>query len=129
MGNRSNIYIQSRHDDEGTYLYSHWGGTQHLQDGLDALQSPLAPPRWYDSDYLTRIIAQHIFDKEGKGNTGLGVGPRLSDNEHLILVLDPKHETAALVPAGCERDRIPDGTPFADAILLDDVAIVTPEIC
>lgn len=126
MGNRSNIYIQSRQEGLGTYIYSHWGGEMHLQDGLDALQSPLAFHRWNDHSYLTRIIAQHIFDKDGKNAAGLGVGPVIDDNEHLILVIDATNQTVALVPRGNEYDRIPDGTPFARAMKLKDVTHITP---
>ena len=126
MGNRSNIYIQDgRANDMGVYIYSHWGGLEHLQNGLDALASPLAQERWRDSDYLTRIIVQHILDLEGKSSTGFGIAATFGDNEHDILVIDTVNQTVALVPEGLERHRIPDGIPFENCLeLLDRRSVV-----
>lgn len=113
MGNRSNIYIQdSFADGEGVYIYSHWGGLNHLQNGLDALATPFAQARMSDSAYLTRIVAQHILDIEGKSETGFGISSTMQDNQHDILVIDPKNKMYDLVPEGCEKDRLTDGFPL-----------------
>ena len=90
MGDRVNIAVQ----DGGNriYLYSQWGG----HSAPETVRKALAwSQRWDDPSYLTRIIFCTMIG-DNKGETGFGIGTRLDDNEHPILVVDCDSKTVTI---------------------------------
>src|SRR3972149_6970508 len=88
MGDRGNIVIRS---EQGTnqgdvWLYTHYRGS----DMKTIIQEVLARfSHWEDAEYLARMIFCHLVGIEGLcGDMGYGIGTRMCDNEHGILVVD-----------------------------------------
>jgi hypothetical protein len=86
MGDRGNIVIRYE-DGSDIYFYSHWGGTELPRTLAEALNSTAGRARWNDEPYLARIIFDHVTGLEG-GETGYGISPYLTDNEHPILLVN-----------------------------------------
>ncbi len=95
MGDRAQVKIidsmQSAKDQGQVYLYTHWDGTELVEDVRTALKRE---QRWDDAPYLTRII----FDEMTKGcqgsETGNGIMTyEVSDASHDLIVVDTKTQT------------------------------------
>jgi hypothetical protein len=83
MGARAQVHIQ----DNGVYLYTHWGSGSIVEDVQTALASEAGQNRFDDPDYLARIIFEVIKDGDTTGETGFGIGTtEVGDNDLLITV-------------------------------------------
>jgi len=111
MGDRGNIYVKDYNEGEGTYLYSHWGGTELPQ----VVQSALAKrARWDDNPYLTRIIFCEMIKDAYDEETGYGISATVGDGNDRVLVLDPNSQT--LWREGNEESAI----PFDEFVAIDN---------
>lgn len=94
MGDRSNIFIQMRRDDEcwhGIGVYSHWGGRQAQNAAIVAAK--VALPRLEDDSYFARRLVHLLLNDQDPeaGETGHGLwtdATGMPDNEHDILVIN-----------------------------------------
>lgn len=100
MGDRANVYVKD--GNRGVYLYTHWGGSELPGVVADALARRL---RWDDGPYLTRIIFCEMVRGQEDSEYGFGISARMCDNEHPIIVIDPRAQTIAYAdePAGNRR--------------------------
>ena len=90
MGDRAQVYIM----DTGVYLYTHWGGSRIANDVREALAKRW---RWYDPEYLARII----FDVMTRGlqgeEIGFGIGTsENSDLQHPLITINCDTETITI---------------------------------
>ena len=111
MGDRANIVVRnSRFEDNGVWLYSHWGGS----DLWRVLQTALGrEQRWGDDAYLTRIIFCEMMLTEVRaghtdaaeivlrGETGYGIGTGPCDNGYPLLVVNTEAQTVEV----CDLDK------------------------
>lgn len=92
MGDRGNIVLEGFHGTDGgrIYLYTHWGGETIYSSLAATLSSKRGRNRWGDDTYLTRHIAEDLFEMGGivGDETGGGIGLAAPDNEHLFIVLN-----------------------------------------
>lgn len=93
MGDRSNVFIQTARNDDGTWrgvgIYAHWGGERLHEAALEAL--PLALRRKGDESYFTRIMVQNVLNAVARPDeeTGAGIWTDFpDDNEHPYLVIN-----------------------------------------
>jgi hypothetical protein len=93
MGNRSNVFIQTDRQEDGTWrgigVYSHWGGQSFQQTAI--AQIPAARGRVGDPAYFARIIVHRLLhaDADHESETGHGLWVEYPcDNEHPILVIN-----------------------------------------
>jgi len=71
MGDRGQVLIVDYDkEDEGVYLYTHWGATDLVEVVRDAMKRKL---RWDDPCYLARIIFSEMIRDEIDGETGYGI--------------------------------------------------------
>lgn len=90
MGDRANVYVKDFNEGSGTYLYSHWGGTELPQ----IVQTVLAKrARWDDNPYLARMIFCEMVKDEVDGETGYGISASVGDGDSRVLVVDPNTQT------------------------------------
>jgi hypothetical protein len=83
MGARAQVLIE----DDGVYLYTHWGAGSIEDDVLKALKSDAGQGRLNDSEYLARIIFEVMIGDERGTETGFGIGTtQHGDIEKLITV-------------------------------------------
>ena len=88
MGDRGNIVLRYEENGEGPkdiYLYTHWGGSELPTTLQTALNRKL---RWDDSSYLGRIIFNGLTKGQEDGETGYGISPTVTDNEHDFLMVE-----------------------------------------
>jgi hypothetical protein len=94
MGDRGNIVVQVKPGEHGRiFLYSHWRGSAIpglLQEAL------LKKWRWGDPAYLTRIIFDVMTHNDHGAETGFGIDVNFPDNEHDVLVVDPREQKVFL---------------------------------
>lgn len=67
MGDRGEVLIE----DEGVYLYSHWGADVLPQLVARALAREA---RWGDPEYLAAIVAREMLEPNLDTNIGFGIG-------------------------------------------------------
>lgn len=80
MGARAQVHIE----ENGVYLYTHWGASGLITDVAQALKKKW---RWNDPDYLTRIIFDYMVGDEWGTETGFGIGTQENgDNEYIIHI-------------------------------------------
>ncbi len=106
MGARAQVHIQ----DNGVYLYTHWGSGSIIEDVQIALESEAGQNRLDDPDYLARIIFDVMKRSDPIGETGFGIGTAEHDDNDLIVVLNCNERLITIVhhawnDAG-ERQRI-----------------------
>jgi len=93
MGDRANIAIVQDHGPGRVYLYGHWSG----YDMPNIVQKALAKHwRWEDDAYLARVVFDVLTEGSHGQETGFGISTSICDNEHPIIVLDPKTQTVWL---------------------------------
>lgn len=106
MGDRAQIVVVTRgklgeEGVDGVSLYTHWGGSEIMNDLADALESEGGRNRANDPEYLARIIFCWMVGPESlEGETGFGIGTARDihgDLEHLIPVVSPNDGCIALV--------------------------------
>lgn len=68
MGARAQVHIE----DEGVYLYTHYGSQELPKDVANALDR--GRDRWSDSEYLARVIFDEMKEDDIRGTTGYGIG-------------------------------------------------------
>ena len=84
MGDRANVFVHSG-DRPGVYLYTHWSGTELPE----ALRRALANrERWFDDQYLARIILDEMTAGRESVFTGYGISAYCGDGENRILDVD-----------------------------------------
>lgn len=121
MGDRANVYMKD--GDRGVYLYTHWEGSElpfMVQKALAHKQ------RWDDGQYLTRIIFQEMLGDDTE-YTGFGIGARMCDNGHKIIVVDSHAGKIGFVAEGKETSPISDTDGcwnFSDYIALSETDII-----
>ncbi len=108
MGDRSNIVIRDSYDGP-VILYSHWWGRDLFTAAQTALDSDIARRRWDDTSYLRRIVFQSILDRDGLSETGFGIGTKIGDNEHPVLVIDTESRRVDFVDEGHALDPVHSG--------------------
>lgn len=89
MGDRANVAVVQP-DKTRVYLYTHWNGTELVETVHAALSRKV---RWDNEAYLARIVFCSMVQEDVGGETGYGISTGLCDNEHPIIVLDPKTQT------------------------------------
>ena len=92
MGDRGNIVVQEQDEAHRVYLYTHWTGSEVEQVARAALASEAGRSRWGDAPYLARIVFDHMKGDDTTGAVGFGIGARLCDNEHPIVVIDVRDQ-------------------------------------
>jgi len=94
MGDRGNIKVYNEwKKDKAVWLYSHWDG----RDMWKILQEALGKhERWDDGPYLTRIIFCELVKDDVGGKTGYGISVDMTDNEYLILGVNPEKQEVAI---------------------------------
>lgn len=103
MGDRSNVFIQTRRyeagDDlparwAGLGLYAHWGGTMLHDAAIEAADSPAARARVGDESYFARIVVHQTLTAlhaDPYDDTGYGLWTHddwFPDNEYSVLVIN-----------------------------------------
>lgn len=83
MGDRGQVHIK----DEGVWLYSHWGATDLIETVRTALKKKW---RWYDPEYLARIIFDEMIGGEQGGEAGYGIGKAQHGDVWRVIKLDCK---------------------------------------
>lgn len=92
MGNRANVYVQDG-DDNGVYLYTHWGGSELPEVLRDALRR--GRDRWDDAQYLARIIFCEMVQDNVMDLAGYGITSRVWDGDGGIIEVDPEEQVVA----------------------------------
>jgi hypothetical protein len=90
MGDRANVYVKDFEEGSGTYLYSHWGGTE-LPEVVQTVLAKRA--RWDDNPYLARMIFSEMVKDDIDGETGYGISATVGDGDDRVLVVDPNTQT------------------------------------
>lgn len=85
MGDRANVYVKD--GESGTYLYTHWSGTELPQILATALRRGRG--RWDDGQYLARIIFCQMIKGAESEATGYGISANVVDGDDRIIVVDP----------------------------------------
>lgn len=118
MGDRGNVVVmQSEDPKDAVWLYTHWNGSNIASDLAKALNK-FGKARWDDAPYLTRIIfCQMLPEKYHNEETSWGIGTRMGDNEHTILVVNTDKKTIHKVEENALEDRrlpavLPKGISF-----------------
>lgn len=118
MGNRANCVVHQNSfnaDNPPVWLYTHWGGSELLQDVQTAIRKRW---RWDDDTYLTRIIFDTMSAGQQGQETGYGISTAMGDNSHDLVVVDPsKQEVRIEDPETCEVKNVWSFEAFCDADL------------
>jgi hypothetical protein len=118
MGDRSNLFIQHREQDDtwqGVGLYSHWGGLDMHDIAIKAAQDSAG--RLGDPSYFTRRVLQLILKAmdPDANETGFGIWTaQPDDNEYPVLVINGESgdcwyaddETYMFGPSGMDTDVV-----------------------
>jgi hypothetical protein len=91
MGDRGQVFIE----DEGVWLYTHWGATGLIDDVKRALAKKW---RWDDPEYLARIILEEMVGPTQYGTeTGFGIsGEGPHGDEWRIITVNCKEKTITI---------------------------------
>lgn len=89
MGDRSNIVVQ-QYDKSRVWLYGHWMGDESIRIVRTVLERH---ERWGDESYLARMLFNEMTKEDPMGSTGFGISTSMQDNEHPIIVLEPRTQT------------------------------------
>lgn len=111
MGDRGNIaVIQDNEAKEQVWFYGHWSGWRMPAVLQHAIRE--GKGRWDDPTYFARIVFCRLVNP---GNmyetTSFGIGTRISDNEHPIMVADCAKQIVYTIP---EKGLTKDGRVPAD---------------
>ncbi len=90
MGDRANILVKEDSNDNGVYLYTHWGGSELPVTLQNALKKKW---RWNDAAYLTRIIFDEMTKDEHGQETGYGISSICGDGDDRILEVNCEKQT------------------------------------
>lgn len=105
MGDRANVRVA------GTYLYSHWGGSDLPEIVRKALTR--GESRWQDDAYLARIIFCDMVVGSERDLTGYGISAEIGDGGDRILVIDTDKQA---VGYGNEETEPDTWVPFTEFI-------------
>lgn len=86
MGARAQVKIE----DEGVFLYTHWGSGEIEDDVRKALQRR---QRWTDPEYLARIIFSQMTKGQEEGETGFGIGTSQHGDIDVLITLNCSTQT------------------------------------
>lgn len=90
MGDARNVHVYCQ-DDQGVYLYTHWGGSELPETVATALER--GKERWDDPPYLARIIFCEMVRGSNEGLTGFGIsGPADRTHGYADIEVDVKHK-------------------------------------
>jgi len=93
MGDRGQCLIE----DEGVYLYTHWGATE-LED---IVRKAIAKGwRWGDPEYLARIIFCEMIKEDEEGETGFGIGTTEHSDIWRLVKINCREGTFTLIDNG-----------------------------
>src|SRR4051794_39693025 len=92
MGARAQVLIQ----DEGVYLYTHWGSGSIVDDVRQALKSEAGRNRVDDPEYLARIIFDVMKDGDTTGETGFGIGTSRHGDIDVLVTVNCDKRTVAI---------------------------------
>lgn len=93
MGNRAQVFIK----DKGVYLYTHWRATE-LSDMVTRVIS--RQERWYDPEYLARIIFSEMIKDDISGATGFGIGTEKHGDIWRLVEVDCGNQTITIMDDG-----------------------------
>lgn len=99
MGERGNICVVQRgykRPPSCIFIYTHWGGEDLPTTLQDALKRDDAD--WECECYVARVIIDEVI-KADRCPGEVGVSTYLTDNDHPILVVNPKKQTVAVSPS------------------------------
>jgi hypothetical protein len=87
MGDRGNILVKENKEDNGVWLYTHWGRSYLGITLRDALRRGVSS--WRDCQYLTRIIFCEIIGNSDdlRGELGYGISSRIWDGDKTFEVI------------------------------------------
>jgi hypothetical protein len=109
MGDRANVHVA------GTYLYSHWGGTELPETVRKALFR--GESRWQDEAYLARIIFCDMVAGSETELTGYGISADVGDGSDRILVVDTDKQAVGYASwSEGARTEPAQWTPFAEFV-------------
>lgn len=112
MGDRAQVLVE----DEGVYLYSHWGGSQIE----DMVRTALAnEQRWFDPEYLGRIIFDVISSRASE-YTGAGIGTTPHGDIHTLVRVNCADQTV-VVEAGYDVDLATETYSFQSFVDAEEV--------
>jgi len=94
MGNRANICMEYENG-EKIFFYTHWQGSQLPKILQNALKR--GKDRWDDEHYLARIIFSEMIQDTVLEETGYGISPYITDNQHPIIVVNCTTQIVALM--------------------------------
>lgn len=97
MGERCNIKIVEPWEGE-IYFFSHWKGENLIVDLHRALTR--GKDRWYDPEYLNRIIFCDVVRNDEQGLTGYGLSTYLMDSDYPLLTVNHKTQTVEIGEGG-----------------------------
>jgi hypothetical protein len=106
MGARAQVKIT----DTGTFLYTHWGSGEIVEDVRAALARR---ERWNDPEYLARIIFDQMVGIQQGTETGFGIGTSQHGDIDILVEVNCKEQTVTEVDPYSDRVRI---TTFKDFI-------------
>lgn len=101
MGSRAQILIE----DEGVYLYTHWGADNLKEDLKAILDTSKARNRWNDPEYLARIIFSEMIKNDINGETGFGIGSSEHGDIQLLIILNVKDNTIIIKNIFSNRNK------------------------
>jgi len=90
MGDRAQVLVE----DNGVYLYTHWGSDTLLQDLKKWIF--LARPRWDDPEYFARVIFSNMIADNLEGTTGFGIGTSKHGDIELLVTFNCKKGTVTV---------------------------------
>ena len=93
MGARAQVKIA----DTGTFLYTHWGSGEIVDDVRKALSRR---QRWGDPEYLARIIFDQMVGSQQGTETGFGIGT----SQHGDIDI--------LVEVNCDKKTVTETDPY-----------------
>ena len=87
MGDRAQVHIK----DEKVWLYTHWNGYKLVEQVQEALSR--GKERWDDSEYLARIIFDHMVGNDQGGLAGFGIsGNGKHGDVFLVIEIDCENQ-------------------------------------
>ena len=88
MGDRAQVRIVANKDKEynhDVWLYTHWRGTELVEVVSRAMSREV---RWWDAEYLTRIIFSGMVKNDIDGETGYGIGNHQHGDVYRVITID-----------------------------------------
>jgi len=96
MGDRAQVkFIYNDKDLHELYFYTHWGGSELEDTVKSAIRR--GEGRWFDDEYLARIIFCEMVMGDVMGETGFGIGfSEHGDLQHPVIIVDCFNQTVNL---------------------------------